>query len=216
MDESANVAITISRQLGSGGSHIGQNIAKKLNFKYLDREILVHTAYKLGAEIKYMQERDEKHSNIWENILRSFSLGSPAVSYIPPISGLISDKKLFETTYEIMRGMGERFNTVMVGRAGFYILKDFKKLIKVFIHASEEFRIKRIMDAYKLENKKEAERIAHESDHQRSSYIEEVVGLSWLDARNYHLCIDTSVVGFNKAEDLIIKIVESKYPSSIK
>ena len=217
MEKSTNIAITIARQLGSGGAYIGQNISKKLNFKYIDRELLIYTAHKLGTDIKHLQSRDEKHSNIWEKILRSFSLGSPAVSYTPPeLSLIISDKTLFEANCEIMRKMASRFNAVIVGRAGFYILKDFEKLIKVFMYASLEFRIKRVMEIYRLNNKKEAEKMINESDHQRKMYIEEEIGLSWSDARNYHLCIDTSALGFKKTEDMIIKLVESKYPSSIK
>ena len=40
MKENSQIVITISRQLGSGGAYIGQQLAKKLNIFYLDREII--------------------------------------------------------------------------------------------------------------------------------------------------------------------------------
>ncbi|HBD10166.1 MAG TPA: hypothetical protein DCZ69_18085, partial [Syntrophobacteraceae bacterium] len=45
-----NIAITISRELGSGGSHIGKLVANRLGYAYIDRQILQMAAKELGVD----------------------------------------------------------------------------------------------------------------------------------------------------------------------
>ena len=61
MKENSQIVITISRQLGSGGAYIGQQLAKKLNIFYLDREIIRQAAKKLSVLEDELEPRDEKH-----------------------------------------------------------------------------------------------------------------------------------------------------------
>ena len=44
----ANKIITISREFGSGGRFIGEEVAKKLGMKYYDKDIISQIAEKLG------------------------------------------------------------------------------------------------------------------------------------------------------------------------
>ena len=47
MEQNKPLVITISRQLGSGGGYIGQQLAKKLSMYYADHEIITKTAEEL-------------------------------------------------------------------------------------------------------------------------------------------------------------------------
>jgi CMP/dCMP kinase len=60
MKENSQIVITISRQLGSGGAYIGQQLAKKLNIVYLDREIIRLAAKKLSVLEDELESRDER------------------------------------------------------------------------------------------------------------------------------------------------------------
>ncbi len=44
------VVITIARELGSGGSYIGKQVARRLGYAYIDREVLQQAARELGLE----------------------------------------------------------------------------------------------------------------------------------------------------------------------
>jgi hypothetical protein len=46
----AETVVTISRQLASGGAYIGQRLAQRLGFRYVDREILTRAAAALGLD----------------------------------------------------------------------------------------------------------------------------------------------------------------------
>ena len=76
MNKRATVAVTIARQLGSGGSFIAQQLARRLNYKYMDREILREAARQLGQSEEALLGQEERISPLWEKILRAFSPGT--------------------------------------------------------------------------------------------------------------------------------------------
>jgi cytidylate kinase len=204
------VVITIARQIGSGGAYVAQRLAKKLNFKYIDREILVFLSYKLGADLDYLKSRDEKKSSIFDNIFRSFAVGSPGVSYVPPDLSLLDDKKIFEAQSDILRKIADRGNVVIVGRAAFRVLKDYENLISIFIHANREFRIKRIIDVYKVKNEDDAVKLIDKVDEQRRVYTKDVTGFDWFDLKNYKMTFDSSFLGLMAIEEIVYECAMRK------
>ena len=96
---------------------------------------------------------------------------------------------------------------MIVGRAGFYILREYPNSIHVFIHAPIEFRVKRLMEVQKIADIKEARSKIDKSDFSREKFIRTMTGINWTDARNYHICLDTFMVGFSVAEEIIVKQV---------
>ncbi|HTZ40813.1 MAG TPA: cytidylate kinase family protein, partial [Syntrophales bacterium] len=79
---------------------------------------------------------------------------------------------------------------------------------RVFVHAPLEFRVQRIMKVQCLSDIKEARALIEEMDRRRMKFIRDIVGTDWTDARNYHLCIDASVIDFNSAVSIIAGIVQ--------
>ena len=69
--------ITISRQMGAGGSYIGQQIAKRLGLKYIDREVLHLAAQEFGCDEETIAARSERVSSFWERVLGGLSFGVP-------------------------------------------------------------------------------------------------------------------------------------------
>src|SRR5437588_12429461 len=75
---------TISRQMGTGGSYIGQLIAMRLGLKYVDREVLHLAAEEFGCDEETVAARSERIETFWEKILGGLSLGAPDSRYNPP------------------------------------------------------------------------------------------------------------------------------------
>ena len=92
-----------------------------------------------------------------------------------------------------------------MGRAVDYVLKDYKNVIRVFIHAPKEYRIARVMTAYG-DTPREAKRNIRRSDKARASYYKHISGKRWSDARQYHLTVDSSV-GIAETADSILQYV---------
>jgi cytidylate kinase len=149
MSEKKPVVITLSRQLGSGGSYIGYSTAKELGFNYIDREILRQAAERLGTDPGALEYLDERSPGLIEKLTKGFSFGMPEISVPLPQRRSVDHKELFALENKIMNEIADRYNAVIVGRGGFYALKDRPEVFRVFIHAPQEFRVKRILQAQK-------------------------------------------------------------------
>ena len=203
----AKILITIARQLGSGGSFIGKALAKKLGYRYFDREILTRTTELLGAEESTLSEREEKLSGFLKNVIRPFILGSPETAYAPPPIRLIYDRDLFEVESKVIRSIGEKYDSVIVGRAANLVLGGEPGIVNTFIHSPREFRVKRLMEIYGIADAAEAGELVDKSDHDRAKFFEAMTGADWTDLRRYHLAIDSERVGFKAAEEMISLLV---------
>jgi cytidylate kinase len=198
-------SITISRQMGSGGFYIGYLAAKELGFKYLDREILYEASTYLGMDSGLLEHQEERSSGILENIIRMFSFGTLETAYVPPTKRPIYDKDLFQLECKIMNRMIDQYSAVIVGRGGFYALKNRPEVIHVFIHAPLEFRIKRVIEVRKIADYGKIRSMVIESDHRRAKFAKNIIGVNWMDSRNFHLCIDSSAVDFRSVLEIIMK-----------
>ncbi|HOI14720.1 MAG TPA: cytidylate kinase-like family protein [Geobacteraceae bacterium] len=201
---SSSITITISRQIGCGGAYIGQEVAKSLGCRYLDREIVRHVANHLKEDESLLIDRQERISSFWENLVRSCSVCIPETGYIPPPVRPIMDSELFAVEALIIRKIAERYSSVIVGRGAFHILSDISGLVNVFLHATPEFRLRRVMDVFDIKDSEKAKNLIEDSDRQRRKFIRVLSGRDWTDARNYHLSIDTGVVGFADACEMIL------------
>ena len=210
MKENQFNIITISRQMGSGGTYIGYLAAKELGFRYLDREILQQAANKLGIEPGMLERYDGRSASLMENIVQSFCFSTPEMTTLPPLGRPVYNKDLFVLESKIVKEIADSCNAVIIGRGGFHILKDRPDTIHIFVHAPLNYRIEMIMKEQKITNEREAQKMIEESDQERTKFIRNMTGTDWCDARNYHLCIDSSVVGFPACVKMITQLVSIK------
>jgi len=202
----AITTITISRQTGSGGTYIGYLAAKKLGFRYLDREILQQTASETGIEPRMLESFDGRSVSLLERIINSFCVGTPEVPGTPTFRKPIYNKDLFALQSGIIRQIAGRCSSVIVGRGGFYILKDMPGVLHVFVHAPLDYRVERIMKEKKMAEK-DARAMVQESDRTRTKFIRDMTGTDWTDARNFHLCLDARAISLDEGADMIMKLV---------
>jgi len=204
-------AITISRQLGSGGSYLGQRIAKQLGIYYIDREMVSEAAKKLQLLEEDLVNYDEKADSFWESFLTSEYLCT--TTYYPPQLFINTSSHLFQAQSEIIEKIIKEKSSVIIGRAGFHILRDYPRHLSIFVHASIPFRRKRIEELYQL-SEKEAQKKIEKYDSERARYIRAIADLDWKDACNYHMCIDTSIIGLENVEKIVLNYVMDKFQNN--
>ena len=202
--------ITISRQMGSGGSYIGQVIATHLGFKYVDREVLHLAAREFGCDAETVASRAERISSFWERILGGLTFGTPDSPYNPPPLRTFSDKELFEKQTEILQRIAGKHDCIVLGWAGVYVLPRHPGMFNIFCHAPRSFRTRRVMDLYKDLNQAKARTLIKESDEMRERYFAEMTNHEWTCAKNYHLSIDTSLLPLDEVAQTIITIMKRK------
>lgn len=198
--------ITITRQLGSGGSYLGQRVARRLGYAYADRQILKQAAEKLAVDVEDLAYRDERVQSYWDRLFQVFYLGAPECAYTPPPLRVVTDEQLLAVEQRIIRDLAARGSCVIVGHGAFHLLKDRADVLSVFVHAAMEFRVARVRQVYRECSSDEARVLIERTDRDRENYIRTISGCLWHDARNYHLTIDSERVGFEEAERIIASI----------
>ena len=96
-----------------------------------------------------------------------------------------------------------------MGRCADYILRDHPRCVNVFVSASPEARIERLMQLHNI-SEEEAEDLIEKADKKRSSYYNYYSYKTWGAAATYHLCIDSSVLGIEGTVEFIKKFVRLK------
>ena len=201
-------AITLSRQMGSGGSYVGYLAARELGFAFIDREVLRQAAEHLGTDVSQLECQDERSAGLMERLIRGFFLGAPeAPANVRHLRRPVYDRDLFSLECRIMSGIAERCDAVIIGRGGFYALRNRPagSVTRVFVHAPLEFRVQRVMKARNIPEA-ETRSAIEESDRRRARFIRDMIGVEWTDAKNYDLCIDSSVAGFPRCVEMIVSL----------
>lgn len=202
------MAIAISRLLGAGGSSLGQRLAKRLGYAYLDQAILQQVGEQIGVGDLDLSHWDEHVSRFWDRLAAVFALGPPDAIYTPPPApGGIQDQQLFQLEAQVIRKAASQRSVVVIGRAGFWVLRDHPGLVSVFLHAPAWARIPRVMELYKLQDEREAQEMIDRIDADRTRFIHKVTGQKAGDARCYHLSIDTHRADLDLAEELVVSLV---------
>jgi cytidylate kinase len=198
--------ITISRQIGSGGAYIGQQLAKKMNIDYVDREILSKAAKQLAVVEEDLESRDEKLLSFWKSF---FHINSFAADYhLPPQMDFPFDREIFDAEADVIRHIAAERSAVIIGRCGFHILREHSNRVSIFLHADIPFRSKRVQDIYNLTEKTAMEMITR-TDKDRAHYIDTFTGKKWTDSLQFDLTLDTGKIGLDKSTKLILNYLES-------
>lgn len=209
MNKSATLVITISRQFGSGGSYIGQQLAKKLNIYFADREILRKAAERFSVLEEELVSRDEKTVSLWRSFLEISTYGLGPDGYIPPQKVLPTSQEVFDTESEIIREIVREHSAVIIGRCGFHILRNHSNAIKILLHADIPYRSKRIQELQNI-SEFEALELIDKIDEERARYIKTFTGEDWTNARLFDLSIDTGQLGPDSSIQLILNYVKLK------
>jgi CMP/dCMP kinase len=203
------LVVTISRQLGSGGGFIGKRLSARLNAMYLDKEILQQAAGKLKVSEQELESLDEKTTPFWQSILLSSNYAAPTM-FTPSPSIFPSDQDLFRAETEIITHISEKHSAVVVGRGGWFILRNHPRHVSVFLYADVPVRCQRIQERFNFPKEKTL-KMVEEADKVISRYIHTVIGCDIFDARQYDLCLDTGVLELSKVETLIIDYLQSRF-----
>jgi CMP/dCMP kinase len=206
MTPSKSFSITISRQLGAGGSFVGQQLASRLNIFFADRDIVRYAANRLSTFEENLESREERLLSFWHSLLKT--LPQKDVLTVPAVASALeyTDQELFDTEAEIIKKIVHEKSAVILGRCGHYILRDEPNHISVFLHANQEFRINRVMKLYNLQHD-EATKIVEKSDKERAAYCKMFTHKEWMNATNYDLSIDTSKFSLEQSVELILQYI---------
>ena len=190
--------ITISREFGSGGRFIGEEVAKKLGIAYYDKNIIGQIAEKSGLSPEYIQENAELSP---KKGLFAYAFSGR------DITGKSVEDMVYEAQRNIILELTEKEPCVIIGRNADYILKDRDDVLNVFIHGDMPEKIKRITGLYNVEEK-EAVKMMADTDKRRRTNYNFYTDQNWGKASNYTLCLNSSQLGYDRCEMIIMECVK--------
>ena len=190
--------ITISREFGSGGRFIGEEVAKKLGIAYYDKNIISQIAEKSGLSPEYIQENAELSP---KKGLFAYAFSGR------DITGKSVEDMVYEAQRNIILELAEKEPCVIIGRNADYILKDRDDVLNVFIHGDMPEKIKRITGLYNVKEK-EAVKMMADTDKRRRTNYNFYTDQNWGKASNYTLCLNSSQLGYDRCEMIIMECVK--------
>lgn len=202
-----NLVITIGRESGSGGRHIGQKLAADLGVKCYDKELLTLAAKNSGLCEELFKTHDEKPTSsfLYSLVMDTYSLGYTTSAYMDmPIN-----HKIFLAQFDTIKKLAEEESCVIVGRCADYALAEYPNVVSVFICGEEKDKIRHLMERHNVEESK-ARELMIKTDKRRSSYYNYYSSKKWGSSRSYDLCINISAVGEDGAVAIIKEFAKKK------
>lgn len=199
--------VTIGRECGSGGKLIGEMLAKELNIKCYDKELLTLAAKQSGYCEDLFKTHDEKPNSsfLYSLVMDSYAMGYATSGYLDmPIN-----HKIFLAQFETIKNLAKEENCIIVGRCADYALEDDKDVLSIFITANEEDKITRIAEDQNISLDK-ARDIMIKTDKRRASYYNYYSSKRWSEAKSYDLCINSSDIGIEGVVKLIKAYLDIK------
>ena len=187
--------ITISREFGSGGRFIGEEVAKKLGITYYDKNIISELEEKSGLSPEYIQESAELSP---KKGLFAYALAGR------DITGKSVEDMVYEAQRKVILELAEKESCVIIGRNADFILKDRNDVLNVFIYGDMPEKIQRIMGLYNVEEKEAVKMIA-DIDKRRMTNYNFYTDQKWGKASNYTLCLNSSQLGYDRCEAIIME-----------
>ena len=189
--------ITFSREFGSGGRFIGEEVAKKLGIAYYDKNIINDIAEKSGLSPEYVQKNAEL----------SPKKGLFAYAFAGrDITGKSVEDMVYEAQRKVILELAEKEPCVIIGRNADYILKDRDDVLNVFIHGGTPEKIQRITRLYNVEEQK-AVKMMVDIDKRRMVNYNFYTNQKWGKADNYTLCLNSSQLGYDRCEKIIMECI---------
>ncbi|CDD57364.1 putative uncharacterized protein [Bacteroides pectinophilus CAG:437] len=186
--------ITISREFGSGGRFIGEEVAKKLGIAYYDREIIGQIAEQSGLSPEYIQENAELSP---KKGLFAYAFSGR------DITGKSVEDMVYESQRKVILEIAEKESCVIIGRNADFILRDRNDVLNVFIHGDMPEKTQRITHLYNVAEK-EAVKMMADTDKRRMTNYNFYTEQKWGKASNYTLCLNSSQIGYDRCEKIII------------
>lgn len=182
--------VTIAREHGSCGKQIGELVAKELDVPFYYKELTALVAQESGLAKEFISEDYDDPSEV----LHQIYLSTHVVR-----QGIIAQEK-------VLRKIADAGACVIVGRAANHVLRGYPNVVRVFIYAPDEVRIRNIQDMYG-DSAEEARQHMLRSDESRANYYRNTSGSEWRRMDNYDLCLDSSI-GKEAAAKMIVDYIK--------
>lgn len=186
--------ITIGCEYGAKGNMIAQKIAKDLGIPVYDRDTVDAIISEVGISQDIM-DKVEAGVTIAGKGVEGQERGS-----FSKLSDLTD--RAIHVQKQIIRKLAERESCVIIGRSADYILKGQDDVLRIFIYAANDVRIKNVMESHNL-SENDAKLLISEKDKRFHVRHKAFTGSNRGDRHNRDMLIDSSRLGVEGTAEYI-------------
>ncbi|MDQ1469055.1 MAG: hypothetical protein QOJ99_535 [Bryobacterales bacterium] len=194
--------ITIEREYGCGGGEIAQLLAKHLGWKLWDQLLTEEIARLANCPKAVVEVREERADPLYYRLFKSFLRGSYEGSINAPKLNLVDSETILKITKRVVELAADCGNCVIVGRGSQHFLKNRPDILRVFLYAPREDKVRRLLARGKDEE--EAERLVDAVDRERAEFIQKYFSVEWPDRSIYHAMMNTAI-----GDDTVLQFILS-------
>jgi len=206
MNKNKRFVITINREVGTGGRTVGRKLAEKLGVKYCDKAVIDGLTQKFGLSPERIEEIKAQKKSWWNDINNYYQTLVNSASMPMEAEVKLDNATMFETEKRILQDIATHTSCVVAGRTGFMVFREWPNHLNIFIQASMEHRIQRVMRRQNV-SEQEARDIIAKMDITREAYIKKYEDTSRYDTRNYQLVISMDELSEDDAVEVIMDYI---------
>jgi cytidylate kinase len=184
--------VTISHEMGAGGSVIGMALPERLGYRYVDQEMISQAARRYGCLEERLTQLDETKPSFFER----FDVETR--HYITVLQSAVLD-------------MAELDNAVIMGRSGQVLLQGVAHVLRVFVRAPFDVRVRRVMkkmaDQGEVVDARAAAALVRRTDQEKSGRMRYLFDVNWSDPTLYDVVINTETLSFEAGADVILGLL---------
>jgi cytidylate kinase len=230
--------VTMSGTIASGAREIGRAAASLLEIDYIDQQLLVDAARRLGVPVDVMADHDERCASFGQrlsHLLRGFLERSAAAG--DPMTGAgglevllgrtyadlsiereepeVTDSLYMKTITAIIRELGARGDILVLGRGSQMILRDLPGALHVLTLAPRELRVERLAAREGISDEEATKRV-DDSDKSRAAFYHKFWKIDVNDAALYDLCVETSHLSYEAGAELVAAAARARAAEAAK
>ena len=209
MNRTEKFVITVNREVGSGGRTVGRKLAEKLDVKYYDKALIDGLTKEFGLTVEEI-ERIKAQKKTWWNEFNTYYKNRLATMQPMEAETVLTTESMMATEKHILHNLAAHESCVVAGRSGFFVFNEWPNHLHIFIQASLEHRIARLMRKQSI-SRDEALHIIETVDKGRETYIQKYTDTSRYDTRNYDLVLNMDQLTEDAAVDVIMAYIEHSH-----
>lgn len=199
--------ITISRHFGSGGRTLGEMVAEKLGYTFVDNEVIQLVSIEAKVSAASVDTHEMDTGGIFKKFVSRVAPKSLRSRILSRGEEVIEEEIYVDLLDKIIREIAEEGNAVIMGRGSQYILKDYEDVYRILMVADRKDRIKFMEEKYNLSHR-EAAKAVNMDDLRRANLYQKFGKIDYDDYNLYHLVLNMSKLDMETACDLVCELIK--------
>jgi cytidylate kinase len=185
-------AITIEREYGSGASEIARLVAGRLGWSLWDERLTQEIARLTESTPAAVEQREWRTDPVVYRVFQDFLRGA-FEGGLPPTDRLqsLDARRIAAVSETAVKTALSSGPSVIVGRGSQYFLRNRKDVFRVFLYASRDHKIHRLISRGESQDK--AIKLIDTTDEARAAFVRQYLGLKWPERHLYHAMFNTEM-----------------------